>query len=195
MTDTVTQAEFARLQSWSRSHVTGLKHAGRLVMTEDGKKVLVAASLERIEATRDPNREDVAARHAAGRNGEPEMDRPPPPARPPASGGNERASTTYQQSRAVKERYLALQAKAHYEKDIGKLIDVDVAKKAGFDLGALLRTSLENLQDQLSAELAPETDPAKIYTVLGEHFEHALSDISRKLKQTLSNTSEVRHVE
>jgi len=181
----VTQAEFARLQGWSRSHVTGLKQAGRLVM--DGKRVDVKASLARIEATKDPNRDDVSRRHKEGRSSKggvgdvPTTEKPkmvPPSQQSPM---DERVSSTYQQSRAVKERYLALQAKAQYEKDIGKLVDVALVSKAGADLGTHLRSALENLQDRLAPELAPESDPARIHALLGEQFEYTLTEISRKL--------------
>ena len=55
----VTQAEFARQCGWAKSYVTALKAAGRLVMDEFGR-VLVEASLRRIDETKDPNRADVA---------------------------------------------------------------------------------------------------------------------------------------
>jgi len=164
----ITQAEFARRNGWSRSHVTGLKHAGRLVMTDDGKRVLVKESLARIEATRDPNRDDVARRHEAERKQE----------APAPSPMDDRVSATYQQSRAVKERYLALQAKAEYEERIGKLVGVEQVKKSAADIGALLKSTLENMQDQLSAEMAPEDDPECIYALLGERFEMLLTDIA-----------------
>jgi len=171
-----TQAEFARLNGWSRSHVTGLKHAGRLVMDESGKKVLVDESLARIEATKDPNRDDVAKRHEASRQTE---------QRPVPGSMDERVSSTYQQSRAVKERYLALQAKAQYEKDIGHLVDVHVVQKAGVDLGAYLRTSMENMVDQMSSELAVISDPALVHSTMSEHVEHVLGELSRKLQSGL----------
>ena len=62
MTTVATQADFARRLGVSRSHVTGLKHAGRLVLTDNGL-VDVDASIARIDATRDPNRDDVNRPH------------------------------------------------------------------------------------------------------------------------------------
>ena len=175
MTTAVTQAEFARMQGWRKSYVTKLKQEGRLVL-DDAGRVLVKESLARIEATRDPNRDDVARRHAERREAAAQV---------APTAMDDRAASTYQQSRAVKERYLALQAKAEYEQRIGKLCDADTVRMAGAELGTLLRSSLENLQDMLSAELAPESDPNRIHAMLGEHFEIVLNEISRKLKQTL----------
>jgi len=169
----VTQAEFARMQGWSRSHVTGLKHAGRLVTEGKGRelRVLVKESLAEIEATKDPNRDDVAKRHAEARAGDEQ----------PAALPDDESKHSYQKSRARKEHFLSKQAEADYQKMIGELVDIGVVQKAGAELGTLLRTQLENLQDQLSAELAPETDPARIYALLGQHFEYTLTEISRKL--------------
>lgn len=59
----MSQAEFARRAGYAKSYVTALKQAGRLVMTADGR-VDAAASVARIEATRDPNRDDLESRRA-----------------------------------------------------------------------------------------------------------------------------------
>src|SRR5690606_36563118 len=59
--------DFARRCGWKASFVTELKDAGRLVLTPDGRRVLVAESLRLIEDTRDPSKAGVAARHAAAR--------------------------------------------------------------------------------------------------------------------------------
>jgi len=63
----MTRKAFAQLNGWSPSYVTKLAQAGRLVFTDNNKKVLVEASLAKIEETKDPNRDDVAARHAKNR--------------------------------------------------------------------------------------------------------------------------------
>ena len=66
MTTAVTQAEFARHIGVARSYVTALKKADRLVLNAIGN-VLVEESKKRIAETADPNRDDVAARHAEAR--------------------------------------------------------------------------------------------------------------------------------
>lgn len=63
---TETRAAFARRIGWHKSSVTRAVQDGRVVLTADGKRVDVEASLVRIEATRG-TRHDVADRHAAGR--------------------------------------------------------------------------------------------------------------------------------
>ena len=59
--------EFATHMGWRPGYVTELRKAGRLVLSEDDRRVLVQASVERINATRDPSKEGVRERHAAAR--------------------------------------------------------------------------------------------------------------------------------
>ena len=63
----LTQYAFARHLGVDRAHVSRLKKTGRLVMTPDGDRVLVAESEARIAATADPGKVAVAERHEIGR--------------------------------------------------------------------------------------------------------------------------------
>src|SRR6185312_3772275 len=65
--DTASFAGFARLLGVKPQAVTALRHAGRLVLTADGKRVDVAASQQRLRDTADPSKAGVVARHAAER--------------------------------------------------------------------------------------------------------------------------------
>src|SRR5690606_14955871 len=65
--ETMRFREFAAHLGRSPGYVTELKKTGRLALTPDGKRVIVAESLALIEATRDPARAGVARRHAAER--------------------------------------------------------------------------------------------------------------------------------
>jgi len=168
MGDRVNQAEFARMQGWSRSHVTGLKQAGRLVM-EDGK-VLVDESLARIEATKDPNREDVAKRHAVERDAD-------------ALPDDGEAQHDYQKARAKKEYFLAKQAEAEYQERIQLLVKADDVKRAFAAQWTQLRISMDHLRDQISAELAGMDDADQIHATMGEHFEQLQSEVCRNLQQ------------
>lgn len=60
------KSEFARRLGVAPSYVTKLKDEGRIVVV-DGH-VEVEASLARMEATKDPNRDDVRQRHARARD-------------------------------------------------------------------------------------------------------------------------------
>ena len=167
MSNLVSQAEFARQAGYARSYVTQLKQSGRLVM--DGKRVIVDQSLARIAATKDPNRDDVQARHAKARKNTLEDER------------MDNTGDSFQSARATKEKYLALQAKADYEKSIGQLVEYADVKRAGAEIGITVRTALENMPDQLSAELAPIHDQEQIHALLVEQVEDLLHKLSDKL--------------
>lgn len=178
MTSAVSQAEFARQIGVDRAHVTRLKQAGRLVMTEDGK-VDVEASRSRIAATADPNRDDVAARHAAGRDSKVSpRDTAPPPATP---APEDKVGNSYQAARAVKEKYLALDAKIDYEKKVGNLIpkeDVDAALKA---MGAAVRSAMEIFPDQVAPIVAPVLDLEEVHNLLAQSCRDVLAGIEHSL--------------
>lgn len=173
----VTQAEFARQVGVAKSMVTQWKQAGRLVM--HGNRVDVEASVRRIITTRDPNRDDVVQRWADARGRElfPDLvDAPPaPPADPPPAGPD------FQSARAMKEHYLALQAKADYEKTIGRLAPVEDTRRAGAEIGTLLRVRLEALPRQLGPELAPISEPERVQALLAEHVEQLLGELAQAI--------------
>jgi hypothetical protein len=147
----VTQAEFARTLNVNRSAITRWKQAGRLVM--QGDLVNVESSKALLAQTADPNRDDVAERHAAyraQRDGSP----PPAPSAPQQAAtideNEEGGGLSYQAARAVKEKYAALKARADYEQQIGSLLareDVDAAVKF---IGAATRSRLLTLADRLA---------------------------------------------
>jgi hypothetical protein len=186
MSGAMKQSEFASQQGWSASYVTKLKQQGRLVFTDDGK-VDVAQSLAKIAATSDPNRDDVSARHAANRKKKPDAQ---PVAPPEPKAPQSPADESFQKSRAVKERYLALTAKAEYERMIGKMADVESVRIAGADVGAALRAVLENLVDHLTPLLAAETEEPNVHRILREHMDQALHDIINRLESALQAITE-----
>ena len=183
----ITQAEFARRLGVSRAHITRLKQAGRLVM--DGKRVLPAASTQRMRETADPNRDDLVRRHAAYRAARGGVE----PGSGDANGSGtkgadsatrfpdaalDRAGATYTQARAVKERYAALQAKADYERSIASLVDIVDVRNAAKSIGTSIRVTLENLPDELAPELAVTANMEQTHAVLVERMEAVLETIS-----------------
>jgi hypothetical protein len=63
----VSFTSFAKLINKSKSYVSQLKSANRLVLSEDGKRVLVEESKVRIKATSDPAKWPLTLYHEAGR--------------------------------------------------------------------------------------------------------------------------------
>ncbi len=170
----VRKREFARILGVSPSYVTKLAKAGRLVIGEDGL-VDVAASLARIEATRDPARQDVAERHARVRAAK-------AGATPEAPAVEADATpASYAEARALKERYAALTAKLEYERLAGRLVDVEDVRAAGAEAGATLRAALEALPDQLAPLLAAERDEHRVHALLVEYLETAMRDVADAL--------------
>lgn len=169
---TATQAEFAAILGKDKSYVTRLKQAGRLVMvqTPDGERVDVEKSQALIAATADPSR---GAAVEARANEQMRHERAVPA---PDSIGN-----SYQQAKAVNEKYKALTAKAEYETLIGKLVDADEARLFAADLAASFRGALEILPDRLAPELVPLSDTEAVRAVLVESFEQVLTDLADKI--------------
>lgn len=163
----MTQAEFARFMGWAKSRVTQLKQAGRLVLTDDGKRVLVAETQRLIEETKDPNRRDVAERWAAER-GQPQPDSAdvPVPGQP----------LTHAQAKATKEFYLAENARLDYEERCGKLLEADIVRQVVADAATTLRGQLESWPTLLAPQLAGQ-DEGRIQALLAEHVELALSQL------------------
>lgn len=59
--------EFARIINKSKGYVSQLKSAGRLVLTADGKRVLIEESRARIKATSDPAKWPLTLAHEEAR--------------------------------------------------------------------------------------------------------------------------------
>jgi len=194
----MTRKEFAQLNDWSPSYVTKLAQADRLVFTEHSnprkQKVLVKESLARIEATKDPNRDDVSSRHkkaraAKGKNGsETEAAHSKPP-----SKSSQRVSTTFTESRAEKEYYLAQKAKAEHLKMIGELCETASARHAAGEAGTILRSALENQPDQLAPLLAAETDENRVHALMVEYNEQLLHDIADQFAAVMKKMVEIDH--
>lgn len=168
----VTQSEFARLEGKSRSYITALKNAGRLVMTDEGL-VDVEASRSRISGTSDPNRDDVAQRWAQTRQ-------PSAPAESPA----DKIGNSYQAARAVKEKFAAMQAKLDYEKAIGKVVDKAEVEAAIADVVTTFRQALENLPHRTAPELVGK-DLDAIRATLKQDIHGALAELERDFSKRI----------
>jgi phage terminase Nu1 subunit (DNA packaging protein) len=169
----VNQAEFARLQGWSKSYVTKLKGEGRLVMSPDGL-VDVAATRAKIAATADPNRDDVVQRHAAGRG---QVTPPPPPEA-------DRIGSSYQAARAVKEKFAAMTAKLDYERAVGKVVEKTDVSAAVEDVTSVIRQALENLPHRAGPDLVGK-DLDAIRATLKQEVHAALAEMEREFARRI----------
>jgi tRNA U34 5-carboxymethylaminomethyl modifying GTPase MnmE/TrmE len=163
----VNQAEFAALMGWSAAYVTKLKKADRLVMTADSR-VDVEASQARILATRDPNRDDVVSRNVADRA---EAKVKPPPA---DADVDEDGLVDFQTARALKENYLARQAKVDYEERIEKLVDAEAVSMKQYELARQIRDSLLAIPSRIAEQVAAESDSSACARLLEQEIRQAL---------------------
>lgn len=185
---TLNQTEFAKHIGVAKSYITQLKQEGRLVFAENGK-VDVEASLLRIKETGDPNRDDVAARHAqnrgAGAHVAPTFENNAPVGTSTPTQ-QEKTGLSLQAARAVKENYQARMAKLDYEKAIGAVINADEAKMWAADIGATFSTGLESLSGRLSSELAMK-ESVFIRAHLTAAFKDLLNNVSDKIENGLNH--------
>jgi hypothetical protein len=191
------KTEFAKQLGVQPGYVTQLKDAGRLVIV-DGK-VDVAASLQLIADTEDPGKVGVVERHAGERAQKALAPGPVAatridqlidqstnrPAMLEDMAG--KAGSAYQQARAMKEKYFAMQAKIAYEKEVGLLLVAGEVKFAIADGDAIIRNRLESLPDMLAPQLAAEHDEGRIRAMLADHIEDLLSELSRSFYGMVKN--------
>lgn len=192
---TGTQADFARIAGYRPSYVAQLKREGRLVLAEDGKTLRIPESLQRVQATRDPSKAGVSARHAADRTakglpaapatiGTPQG-RSSEPFTPSADDAEDDLPglVGFQASRARKEHYNALAAQRDYELSIGKLLNGEDVAATLADALTTFRVRLEGLRTHLAPLMAAETDEARCGALLADEHERALDELARKFRQ------------
>ncbi len=179
------RADFARRLNCKRSYVTALAAAGRLVLDESGAQVDWQASMERIEATRDPSKAATVARHAAARTQtapvvpDEAQDAPESPDR--GSAGNQ--TEGYQKARAMRETYAAMSARLEYERAIGKVVVVADVRAAIAASDALIRQRLEAMPDIEAPQIAAlGGQEHAIRLHLSEAIERILADLSRSIE-------------
>ena len=180
-----TLREFCDAQGWRPSYGHQLKREGRLALHTDGKTVLVAESVARIEATRDPSKQGVVERHAATRAARAtaaDVAKAPDPPSPQAST-EEDVGKTYHASKAVKEKYLALAARRDYEESIKLLTCTHDAYFHIENAMTICRATLERLPSSLAPQMAALNDEKEINKILTNHIEHILSIMSNELKK------------
>lgn len=185
------------------SYGAELKKTGRLVLAEDGKTVLVAQSIARIEETRDPSKAGVAARHAAERgaaartgHAETELNQvqahadsaqaatetiAPTTAPQPPEGEGAARGYDYQNSKAKREHFAAMEAEASYRQKMRELLDAGEVRAAMVEVLTVLRTSIEGLPYNLAPVLAATSDEAQIKSLMSAEVEHALKTAADSL--------------
>ncbi len=182
----LTQSAFARHLGVDRAHVSRLKKTGRLVMTPDGQRVLVAESEARIAATADPGKVAVAERHAAKRAGQAAAVDGQKAAKTEAEPGEPDApeqpgTPDYQKARARKETANADLAEMEARTRAGQLMETAAVMAAVADAGTTFRTHFATLPTILAPQLAAMADENQIRLLLEDHVEQALGELCVRL--------------
>lgn len=172
---TETQSAFARRINRTRSWVTQLKNDGRLVLTADGL-VDIEASMARIEATEDPSKAGVAARHEDARS---------------CGGGDDEVEDatavtglgTFKEHQTRKMKADADMAEMERDRLAGKLVPTDAADFAMDDLVAAVRSRLENWPDRLAPELYPIATLEETRAYLVDAVETELNALSAQRRR------------
>ena len=118
----MTQAEFARYKGVSKPMVTRWKQEGRLIMTADGKRILVNESNQRLKDTASPAGYTNSIHAASRKNKSLESDQEIPftdlkkqVKEAQLDLETKNADDLFKNSRALKEKAAALQAAAEHE--------------------------------------------------------------------------------
>ena len=188
MTDPIflSKSAFAAHIGKAPSYITWLKDNNRLVLSDDGKRVNVDATVALIRDTADPSKAAVAARHQADRvqrdvtsQLSPLVESTPSMAAPQPAIGPAGKQPDFQKARAHREYYLAQLAEAEFHKVQGSQVQLDAVKTGAFNAGRLLRDQLLGMPPQLAPELAAMTDPWEIERRLTAAIRASLEDAER----------------
>lgn len=180
--------EFADHMGVKPGYVTQLKQAGRLVLTDDGKRVRVGDSMRLIAETRDPSKIGVSARHAAKR-GDGAADVPanqPAPAQGSDVGEEPEELPanphSLRRAKALADKEEAAARKALREElvELGQLIPADKVRAVADDAVTQLRSRLEMLAPTLAPALAATSDEDKVKVLIRDAIEKCLLDLSKK---------------
>jgi hypothetical protein len=183
---TMTQSAFARHMGASKSYVHKLKTEGRIIMTPDGKRVDVEASVVRVQETADPNRDDVAARWARARGKQLKIQRQAAETEPPEDDdeADTSANESFASARARKMAADANVAELELRKLQGSLVEMSAVRKAGADAGALTRSKFERFLDDVVPVIAPN-DQARARALMIEHGEAFLNDVANGIANAM----------
>jgi hypothetical protein len=179
---TMTLAEFGRHMGCKGSYVHQLKNEGRLVLTTDGKRVLVDASKARIAETRDPSKAGVAKRHEAERGAALQTGATFPPLAGEGDAGAEGGEGgspglyNFQDAKAKREHYAAEREHMLWRKEAGELMERAEVVSAFADAGATIRSKLEAWASVLPPQLAGR-DEAAIRATITDQVERVLNDL------------------
>lgn len=202
----MSKAEYADSRGWSRPYVSKLAKQGRLVLSEDGKRVFAEESDALIARTRDPSKDAVAERHQRDRvathvdrfvqpteGDTPDSAAPGAPKADADAGVPKSTEHNYQNARARREHYLARLAEMEALREEGSLAAVEDIRNAAFATARMLRDLLLGLPKQIGPELAAISDPWEVERKLTEELRRVLLDAERVSSRDLDDAINLKN--
>lgn len=178
--ETATPRELAERLGFKPHYGNQLVKEGRFVPDPgDPKRVLVAESIALYEATKDPSKSGVAARHAAARAGQ--GAEAPAQDAPTGAADADPERYDYQGSKAKREHFAALEAEASYRQKMRDLLEADAVRSVLAEILTVVRKAIESQPYRRAPELAAMTDEAQIRALLVGDAEAILKDASAAL--------------
>jgi phage terminase Nu1 subunit (DNA packaging protein) len=182
------QAAYARYKGWDKSRITRLKEAGMVVLNSEGK-VDVAATDQTIGDNINPALDAVREYHAQKRAQKAETAQSNPNgSKQTQSGGNQGINGVDMHSKAIHIRTAnefekLIASKRENALAEGKLMQAEDVLMTVSDAAAVIRSRLEAMPDNLSAQFAAETDEAKIRAIFTDFVDSLLGEMHRKMQQ------------
>jgi hypothetical protein len=196
---------FAERLGCKPSYVTQLRKDGRLVLTPDGRRVLVEASLRLIADSRDPAKAGVVDRHAAARGAPVALSTARGGEGPGAADGaaaglpggvadlgdSESDGTAddvppdspYAARRAAaqmrREEALARKAERDEQVELGQLMVANDVIAQLSSAATQIRQRIEAGADILASELGQEQDESRRRAIIVDHNERILAELER----------------
>lgn len=193
-TNLMTVPEFSAHLGYGRTYGYQLQKEGRLVLSDDGRRVLVAESIAKVRATEDPSKQGVAQRHATarlqkgvapsapalphGEGLESDADGDAVPAEGPVPPGFD-----FQVAKAKREHFAALEAEASYRARVKELLEASEVRAVLNEVMTVLRTSIEGIAHRVAPALAAEVDEANVRSLLSAEIRYALETASNSLSK------------
>ena len=174
-----TRADFARRMGWHRSSVTRAVEDGRVVLA-DGK-VDVEASLARIEAMASPSAHHRA--HAQQLEEARETKQAPADVPPVVKDGIEALNLRLKAAEADKREHEADMARMSRETMAGNLIAREDVEFVLDDLGAILRSLMENRADRLAPVVHPLQSIEETHAAIAEDSQDVLQTVHDQLQR------------
>ena len=182
--ETLTPRQLAERLGFKPHYGNQLAKEGRFVFAPDGKHVLVQESIARFHATKDPSKQGVADRHAAGRAAAAPApaEQAEPPADPDDDAGGDAPMYDFHNAKAKREHWAAEREHAAFRKDAGELIELTTHIAAMADVGATVRAKLEAWASTLPPQLAGR-DEAAVRATLVDQVELLLRDLADRMQR------------